>query len=436
MGADAQGPGGASSGWPAPVDLSDLLSGQTQGVVTMGLERVKGALNALGNPQNSFVAIQVAGTNGKGSICSLLHGALTAHGLRSGLYTSPHLVSWCERIRVGQGFITPATLRNLLLELRSLAQQWSLTPFEQLTVAAFLHFHRQAVDLAVLEVGLGGRLDATTAHCRRSTVAFASIGEDHQEYLGADLASIAREKSGVLSPGCVAFSGPQPAAVVAVLRQAAAACGATITWVSPLAEDQFQALNLPLRGRVQHGNAAVAMAVLEHVSATLHPLEMQRSRKGMASVCWPGRLQHCQWQGQPLLLDGAHNRSAALSLRRHLDDKASGGSIHWVLGILANKDAIGMLRALLRPGDRAWLVAIADSSCWSADQLVKQLPGPQAACLQLAPPHLRPTWPVAVALVQAFRRLPGSEACVVVSGSLYLLGQLHHQGVIQIVERS
>lgn len=422
------------SPWPDPVDLSDLLPGQTTSVVNMGLERIKGALAALGNPQNSFVAIQVAGTNGKGSICSLLHGALAAHGLRPGLYTSPHLVSWCERIRVGQAFIAPTTLRALLLELRPLAQQWSLTPFEQLTMAAFLHFHRQGVDLAVLEVGLGGRLDATTAHRRRPIVAFAAIGEDHQEHLGADLASIAREKAGVLSPGCGAFSGPQPAAVIPVLRQAAADCGATITWVPPLAEDRFQALNLPLRGQVQHHNAAVAMAVLEHISATMHPLDVQRSRKGMASVRWPARLQHSQWQGHPLLVDGAHNRPAALCLRQQLDDSVPLAPIHWVLGILANKDAIGMLQALLRHGDRAWLVAIASSPSWSADQVVQRLPAAQAACLQLPPAHLGSTWPVPLALQQAFHPLPGSRARVVVSGSLYLLGQLHHQGVIRMIE--
>lgn len=422
--------------WPAPVDLSDLLPGQTNGVVTMGLERIKGALATLGNPQNSFVAIQVAGTNGKGSICSLVHGALVAHGLCPGLYTSPHLVSWCERIRVGQAFIAPTTLRTLLLELRPLAQQWSLTPFEQLTMAAFLHFHRQAVDLAVLEVGLGGRLDATTVHCRRPIVAFATIGEDHQEYLGTDLSSIAWEKAGVLSPGCGAFSGPQPAAVAPVLDQAAANCGATLTWVPPLTSDKFQALHLSLRGQVQHQNAAVAMAVLEHVSATLHPLDVQRSQKGMASVRWPGRLQPCQWQGRPLLVDGAHNRSAALCLRQHLNDSTPAGPIHWVLGILANKDAVGMLQALLRPGDRVWLAAIAESSCWSANQLVQRLSAPQASCLQLTPPHLGDTWPVPMALRQAFCQPPGSEARVVVSGSLYLLGQLHHQGVIQVVEQN
>ena len=434
MGDAAEYSCGESSRWPAPVDLSDLLPGQTNSVVTMGLERIKGALNALDNPQNSFVAIQVAGTNGKGSICSLLHGALAAHGLRSGLYTSPHLVSWCERIRIGQAFIAAATLRSLLVELQPLAQQWSLTPFEQLTVAAFLHFHRQAVDLAVLEVGLGGRLDATTAHSRRPIVAFAAIGEDHQEYLGADLVSIAREKAGVLSPGCVAFSGPQPAAVAPVLHQAAADCGATMNWVPSLADHRFQALNLPLRGQVQQHNAAVAMAVLEHISATMHPLDHQRSREGMASVRWPARLQHCQWQGHPLLVDGAHNRSAALCLRQHLDNSSSAGPIHWLLGILANKDGLGMLQALLRPGDRAWLVAIADSSCWGADQLVKRLPPLQAACLQLPPPYWGSTWPVAIALGQAFHQPPGLEARVVVSGSLYLLGQLHRQGVIQVVE--
>lgn len=437
IGADGvdEHPGGESP-WPTPVDLSDLLPGQANGVVALGLERVKGVLASLGNPQNSFVAVQVAGTNGKGSICSLVHGALTAHGLGSGLYTSPHLVSWCERIRVGQAFIAPATLRALLSELRPLAQQWSLTPFERLTVAAFLHFHRQGVELAVLEVGLGGRLDATTAHCRRPIVAFAAIGEDHQEYLGADLTSIAREKAGVLSPGCVAFSGPQPAAVVSVLRQAAADCDATINWVPPLADSRFQALNLSLRGQVQQHNAAVAMAVLEHISATIHPLERQRSQKGMAAAHWPGRLQHCQWQGHPLLVDGAHNRSAALCLRQQLDNSAPPGPIHWVLGILANKDAIGMLQALLKPGDQAWLVAIADSCCWSGDQLVQRLPAPQAACLQPTPPRWGSTWPVPVALGQAVHQPSGSEARVVVSGSLYLLGQLHRQGVIQVVKRN
>ena len=420
------------SGWPAPVDLSDLLPGQTCGVITMGLERIKGALAALDNPQNSFAAIQVAGTNGKGSICSLVHGALTAHGIPCGLYTSPHLVSWCERIRVGQAFIPPVTLRELLVELGPLARQWSLTPFEQLTVAAFLHFHRQGVELAVLEVGMGGRLDATTAHGRRPIVAFAAIGEDHQEHLGADLASIAREKAGVLGPGCVAFSGPQPAAVAPVLRQAAADCGATVNWVPPLTGEQLQAMNLPLRGQVQQHNAAVAMAVLEHVSARLRPLEGRRSREGMASVYWPGRLQQCCWQGHPLLVDGAHNRSAALCLRQQLDDGATsaGSIVHWVLGILANKDAVGMLQALLRDGDRAWLVAIADSSCWSAAQLVQRLPAPQAACLQLPPPRLGATWPVSVALEEAVRQPSGREGRVVVAGSLYLLGQLGRQGVV------
>ena len=432
MGGAAAHPGGESR-WPAPVDLSDLLPGQTAGVVTMGLERIQGVLASLGNPQNSFVAIQVAGTNGKGSICSLVHGALTAHGLRSGLYTSPHLVSWCERIRVGQAFIPPTTLRTLLLDLQPLAQQWSLTPFEQLTVAAFLHFHHQEVDLAVLEVGLGGRLDATTAHGRRPIVAFAAIGEDHQEYLGADLASIAREKAGVLNPGCVAFSGPQPAAVAPVLRQAAADCGATITWVPPLANHRLQALNLSLRGQVQGYNAAVAMAVLEHVSATLHPLDGQRSQQGMAAVQWPGRLQHCRWQGHPLLVDGAHNRSAALCLRQQLDAGPAPGPVHWVLGILARKDAVGMVQALVRPGDRVWLVGIGDSCCWSTDQLAQRLPAPQAACLRVPAPRLGCIWPVSVALHQAVHQLQESQTQVVVAGSLYLLGQLHHQGVVRIV---
>jgi len=430
--------------WPAPVDLGDLLPEQTKGAVQLGLERMEGALGALGLLHNPYPAVHVAGTNGKGSICAMVHGVLAAHGLRCGLYTSPHLVSWCERIRVGQAFITPTTLRALLVELQPLIQRWCLTPFEQLTITALLHFHRQAVDLAVLEVGLGGSLDATTAHGHRPMVAFAAIGEDHQDMLGTDLATIASAKAGVLSPGCVAFSGPQPAVVSQVLHRAARECGARLHWVAPMAEDTFQGLNLPLAGRVQQDNAAVAMAVLQHISATMYPLDTQVIQRGMAALQWPGRLQTCHWQGHPLLVDGAHNRSAALHLRQQVDQwhphgsggETHGASVHWVLGILARKDAVGMLQALLRPGDRAWIVAVANNSCWSATALQEHLPQPLARCLQPPPAELGATWTVTGALARAFDQKPPWKIPVVLGGSLYLLGQLYGEGVIQMVGKS
>ena len=427
----------AGDPWPQPVDLSDLLQPQSRYDVRLGLSRIRAALQVLGNPQNTFAAIQVAGTNGKGSICSLIHGALTANGVRCGLYTSPHLVSWCERIRVGHSFITGSTLRELLTKLQPLSQRFALSTFEQLTIVAFLHFQQEAVELAVLEVGLGGRLDATTAHCRRPIVAFAAIGYDHHDHLGTDLASIAREKAGVLSPGCLALSGYQSPIAAQVLQAQCTLCGATLEWIAPLEQQAFAALQLGLQGTVQRENAATALAVLEAISARLHPLDRHASRHGMATTQWPGRLQACTWQGHALLVDGAHNASAAQRLRQEINQRqrhtAGWGRTHWVLGIQANKDAAELVATLLHPGDRAWIVAIDDALHWSCSDVVAALP----AALQplVERPGTGDTWAAAAALEDAFGQHhdaeTATEAAVVITGSLYLLGLLFSRGVIQ-----
>ncbi|MGB7565344.1 MAG: bifunctional folylpolyglutamate synthase/dihydrofolate synthase, partial [Prochlorococcaceae cyanobacterium] len=214
--------------------LADLIEPFQRRGVDLGLERLQGALAELGHPENRFTAVQVAGTNGKGSICTLVHGALVAAGLPCGLYTSPHLLSWCERIKLGPEPIAEAELRRLLKELQPLASRHDLTPFELITAAAFVAFAEAGVTIAVLEVGLGGRLDATTVHPRREVIGLASIGLDHREFLGPDLASIATEKAGVLHPGARVVSGPQAAAVRAVLEAQAERHGCRLQWREPL----------------------------------------------------------------------------------------------------------------------------------------------------------------------------------------------------------
>jgi dihydrofolate synthase/folylpolyglutamate synthase len=166
---------------PAPVDLGDLLEPFARRGVDLGLDRLKAALAEGGDPQNAFAAVQVAGTNGKGSIATQLHAILRAAGVASACYRSPHLVSWCERLELGDAWISPEQLRADLRRWQAIARQHDLTPFELLTAAAFDRCAAAGIDLAVLEVGLGGRLDATTTHPDRGVVGFGSIGLDHRE---------------------------------------------------------------------------------------------------------------------------------------------------------------------------------------------------------------------------------------------------------------
>ena len=358
--------------------------------------------------------MQVAGTNGKGSICTLVHQALLAAGIRAGLYTSPHLVSWTERIRLGHDPIAAPCLRRHLETATPIAQRHQLTPFELVTAAAFLAFAEADLELVVLEVGLGGRLDATTCHPHRPVIGFASVGLDHAEFLGPDPATIAAEKAGVLQPGAVAFSAPQSPEVAAVLSDRAAAVGAELRWVEPLDLNQWP---LGLSGAVQAANGAVALGLLRALKERGWPVNDPAIRRGFAAARWPGRLQQLSWHGLPLLLDGAHNLPAALALRAELDDHPerhglASGPRYWLLGMLANKQGPEIAAALLAPGDRAWIVPVPGHACWSLEALTAANPR-LASQLHSAPS------------LEAGLTLAGTcSGRIVVAGSLYLLGQL------------
>jgi dihydrofolate synthase/folylpolyglutamate synthase len=375
--------------------------------------------------------VQVAGTNGKGSICAFVEAGLRAAGLRCGLYTSPHLVSWSERIRINASPIAAPELRRILEALQPVGLRFDLTPFELITAAAFVAFAAAGVELAVLEVGLGGRLDATTCHPRRGLIGFAAIGMDHAEVLGATPAAIAAEKAAVLTPGCRAFSARQSPEVTAVLEAEAARCGAALSWVEPL---DPQVWPLGLAGGVQRSNGAVALALLRALAAGGWAVPEQAMRHGLAAARWPGRLQRWQWRGRPLLLDGAHNRPAAERLRAELDADPERhglrpGPRHWVIGILASKQGPEMLAALLAPGDRAWLVPVPEHASWSRATLLAASPAQLAERLAVQLEE-RPDLPAALeAATTAAAAMGGAGAgapfcSVVVAGSLYLLGAL------------
>ena len=398
---------------PGPDPFSELIAPFSRRGVDLGLERLQAALAELGHPERRFAAIQVAGTNGKGSISTMLHAIAGAAGIRCGLYTSPHLLSWCERIRLPESLISEGSLQRLLRNLQPLALRHNLTPFELITAAAMQAFAEAGMELAVLEVGLGGRLDATTVHPDRQVLAFASIGLDHTEHLGPTIAAIAAEKAGVLHPGASAVSGPQTEEAAQVLRQLAARQGCALRWVEPLAPADQGGPVLGLRGDLQRSNAAVASAAAEALADRGWPITPAAIAEGLRQARWPGRLELRRFQGQPLLVDGAHNPPAAEALRRELDQRTHEEPLarRWLIGIQRHKDAPSLLRTLLREGDAVRVVALPqEHSSWSAGDL-EAATGFQ---LETGAPEL----------ASNLAWLVDSPALPVACGSLYLVAEL------------
>jgi dihydrofolate synthase / folylpolyglutamate synthase len=415
---------------PPPVDLDDLLQPFAGRGIKLGLDRMQAALADGGHPERRFAAVQVAGTNGKGSIATQLHCILLAAGWRCGIYRSPHLVSWCERIQLEAAWIDADTLRADLGRWLAIGQRHGLSPFELLTAAAFDRFAAEGLPLVVLEVGVGGRLDATTAHPQRPVVGFGPIGMDHCDLLGDNLAAIAREKAAVMAGARVAISGPQAPEVAQVLRQEAQRWDCSLRWVEPLATEAQGGPRLGLAGNLQRSNAAVAVAMAEALHALGWALSPQAIQRGLAAARWPGRLERRQFRGFPLLLDGAHNPPGAQALRDELDRleaeaeagigicHSSGGGAggyvrprRWLLGMQISKEAPQLLDALLRPGDQVALVPVPDLPSWSRAELVAARPQLAPQLREVATPDEGLEW-----LVASPGPLP------VVAGSLHLLG--------------
>ena len=400
-------------------ELSDLLPGFDVRGMDLSLDRMMTALDQLHQPASSIPAVQIVGTNGKGSIACLIHHGLMAAGLRSGLTTSPHLVSWCERIRVNDQLISLAVLRHTLEQLQPVVEQCRLTPFEQIICSALIHFESHQPHWLVLEAGLGGRLDATTAHGNRPLIAVASIGMDHLEHLGDSLEAIAAEKAAAIGEGAHVISAAQTPEVTAVLEQRVNEVHGSLQWVDAL--DESWSLGLP--GTLQKRNAAVAEAALQWISSSHGAITDQAIRQGFASAHWPGRLQWMHWRGLRLRVDGAHNPPAAIELaHERLRWPSAETRQIWILAIQAQKQAPEMLQQLLSPQDQAWIVPVPGHRSWSVDQLRQVLPL-QAQQLKSADNA-----------VEAFHQLLDQgwpAAAPVVAGSLYLIGHLLGNGTLE-----
>jgi dihydrofolate synthase/folylpolyglutamate synthase len=323
-----------------------------------GLERIEALLEALGHPERAYTLAQVGGTNGKGSTAAMLAAILRAEGRRVGLYTSPHLVSFRERIRVDGEAIAEDAVVDGVESLGTLIARLDATVFEATTALALDHFARERVEVAVLEVGLGGRFDATTVG-RPAVAVLAPIDLDHREFLGDTLAAIAGEKAAIFRSGTAISAAQAPEAEAVVLAHVAR-CGVplllegrdlAVTVRARSLEGQridcagpgwrLDDLRLGLLGAYQPGNALLAVTAARELGAGERAI-----RRGLARVHWPGRFEVRRRPGGWLVLDGAHNPHGARALAASLESHFGAAPMTLVTGILRGKDAAGILEPL------------------------------------------------------------------------------------------
>jgi dihydrofolate synthase/folylpolyglutamate synthase len=403
--------------------------------IKLGLDSITAIAAALGNPHRGCPVLHIAGTNGKGSVSAMVSQALTAAGYRTGRYTSPHLVHLEERFAIDgrpvAGGLLDAALDEVhqaVARLRS-AGRLAVEPtyFEATTAAAFLLFRQAGIDVAVIEVGLGGRFDATNIVVPAATC-ITSIALDHEAQLGGTLASIAAEKAGTIKPGTPVVVGPLPDDALDVVARAAKASGAplvracdgasvhavtgadgiTIELTTPVA--RYGPLRLTLAGRHQVDNALVAVRLLETAAAAGLPISRDAIARGLAEARWPARLQRIETPRGDAIVDGAHNPAGAAALASYLAAHFPGG-VPMVVGMMADKDAAGMLSPLAAAARPLVLTRAPGPRGADPAQLAGALDAAGRAHVVVEPDLDR-------ALAYAWRAGP----VIVVAGSLYLAG--------------
>jgi dihydrofolate synthase/folylpolyglutamate synthase len=386
-----------------------------------GLENTHRLAALAGHPQERLRFIHLAGTNGKGSTCAMLESIYRRAGLRVGLFTSPHLVSFAERLQVNRRPIPEADVVRLVGEMQALLKEFAPeshpTFFEVVVVMALRYFAEQQCDLVIWETGLGGRLDATNIVTPLASV-ITNIQFDHERWLGHTLASIASEKAGILKPGIPAITGANEPEALAVIQDVARRRQSPLTLVTPdhTRHAPLDEIELPLLGWHQRLNAAVALATVQTLQNTL-PVPESALRDGLAQVQWPGRMQVVKLPGgRRMLLDGAHNPGGATTLRAALAEHFPGVAPVIILGVLEDKNWHLMCDILAPAAKRVLVVPVSSERTMGADQLA-------AACRQANPAA---TVQTCATLAAAFAAA-ATEPFVVVAGSLYLIGEAMEQ---------
>jgi dihydrofolate synthase / folylpolyglutamate synthase len=413
----------------------------------LGLDRVRDLLDRLGRPQDKLRFVHVAGTNGKGSTCAYLASILQAAGLRTGLFTSPYLITFEERIRVDGANITldELTETTLLVKEQAEAMPDHPTEFELMTAVALTHFARCACDIVVLEVGLGGRLDSTNVIAAPDVAVIARIGLDHTKLLGTTLGAIAGEKAGIIKPGSRVVTWPQEPEALAAVEVAAASCGDPLTmpdfarlqvsdveWdapdgpTRPFSYGRHARLRTKLLGTYQPANASLAIEAAEALCACGWSISDEAIASGIAAAAWPGRFEIVQaGEGAPaIVVDGGHNPQGAQALADSLRDVFPGRKPVFIIGVLEDKDYPAMLETVLPLGSAFVTVTPDNPRALPAANLaraVRWTGQDMLGCSACVSPSVARD--MADALAKA-RELAGPQGLICAFGSLYSVGAL------------
>lgn len=404
--------------------------------INLGLTRIKNLLALLDNPQEKIKTIHVAGTNGKGSTITLLTSILREAGFRVGVYTSPHLHSYTERIRVNNQDIPPEKFAGLMAEIKEqlfLVQESTgeaPTEFEVLTALAFKYFSQENVDIAIIEVGMGGRLDSTNVIVPEVAV-ITAIGEDHLNFLGSTILEIAKEKAGIIKEGVPVVIAKQEPLVQQVLEQEAFKLGAPIInsgeavyqqldfsregqrFALQTTQNHYSELTLNLLGDHQLENATTAIICIEQLIDLGWKIPKEAILKGLAKAHWPGRMEYLK-STPPILLDGAHNPQGARALARAIPKYFTYKRIIMVLAILDDKDKREILGSLAPLGDIIVVTKVPDNPRNQDWRNIADIPEIKSKDIFFVE---EPTKAIDLAL-----QMSNEEDLVVITGSLYLLG--------------
>ena len=400
--------------------VSYLLSlGNEVSAMKLGLENIRRLLAALNNPENNFVKVQVAGTNGKGSTCVFLESICREAGIKTGLYTSPHLISVTERIKINGKEIGEEDFARHATKVKETGENLFAgnkidnipTFFEQVTAIALLAFAEAKVELAILETGLGGRLDATTAAAAASAgiAAITPIDYDHQQYLGESIEEIAAEKAAIIHRNSKALIAPQKQAAEEVIRQRCRAVGVVPFFSSgePGAD-----VTLKIPGRHQIINAALAADIAEDLPGFGFAVSRKNRVDGLANAAHPGRLEY----GDGILFDGAHNPAGARALADYLAEFVE-QPVTLIFGAMSDKNVSEIARTLFPRAKYLILTAIDNSRAAATDSLLKLVP----AAFPKDNVFLTQT---SIEALEIARKITGKEGLICVTGSLYLVGEI------------
>lgn len=377
----------------------DLLTSQGKFYINLGLDRISAILDLLGNPQDNLKCIHVAGTNGKGSVCAIIASILNCAGIKTGLYTSPHIFDYTERIKINGVDISKDDFANYVFEIVKIADENNihLTEFEILTTVMFKYFSDNNVEVVVLETGLGGRFDATNVIKSNLCAIITHIDLDHTERLGNTRSKIAFEKAGIIKPDCPIFTceGYEE------IKDKADECNSLFVMVAPF-EDPT---NLALKGTCQQENLSLALTAVRHVFPNI-PEEI--IQEGIKKVKHPCRFQICK---DNLIIDGSHNPNGAMALRESLDLYFPNSKRCFVFGCLRNKDYKKMMEILFSKGDEIYFYHFNNQNSCSIKELQESCEFPSK-------------------IFKSLNELP-QDYLKIVCGSFYMLNEIIPQSLVR-----